>query len=326
MKAIIFEHYGAPDVLKFVELDKPVPQPNEVLVKVNAAALNAADWHVMRGKPYFMRLMFGLTKPKINRFGCDLAGVVESVGEEVEDFKIGDEVYGEVTGKNFDGFGAFREYLCVSPEDLTIKPTNLSFEEAAAVPLAAMSALQGLRKGNLRAGEHLLINGASGGVGTYAVQLAKVIGAKVTAVCSTSKMDLVKSLGADEVIDYKAIDFVESGMLYDMIFAVNGTRPLMHYKKALKPQGRYVMCGGGNRQLFEVQFLGGILSKKNGQQFHTLMAKSQKEDMIFLKELIESGDLKPVIDRTYPLKETSKAMEYLEEGHARGKIVLHIAN
>lgn len=325
MKAIIYERYGSPEVLQYVDQEKPTPKPNEVLVKIKAASLNAADWHIMRGKPYFMRLMFGLTKPKINRLGCDLAGVVEAVGKEVTDFRAGDEVYGDVAGSDFDGFGAFREYHCVKPESITTKPNNLTFEEASAVPLAAISALQGLRRGNLKSGEHLLINGASGGVGTYAVQLARGMGARVTAVCSTSKVDLVMSLGADEVIDYTKTDFTATDVLYDMILAVNGTLPLLRYKRALNAKGRYVMCGGGNRQLFEVLFLGGILSRRNGQQFRSLMAKSNQEDLTFLKGMIEAGKIKPVIDKTYSLSDTRHAMEYLEEGHARGKIVLKIA-
>ena len=323
MKAIQFKNYGGPEVLEYVDLPNPTPGPNEVLVKIQAAALNAADWHIMRGTPYFMRLAFGLFKPKFTRLGCDLSGVVEAVGEEVTAFSVGDEVCGEVSGGEV-GFGAFSEYLAVKPERLIHKPTNLSFEEAAALPLSAITAWQGLKKGGLTAGEEMLINGASGGVGTYVIQLAKALGAHVTAVCSTGKIDLVKELDADEVIDYTQTDFVQQDKQYDMVFAVNGSNSIKDYKKVLKPQGRYIMCGGENRQLFEVMIFGGFYSKKGGQQFHPVIAKYSKNDLEAIKKLVEAGKVKPVIDRTYSLRDVAKAMAYLEEGHARGKIVLTI--
>ncbi|HCX22938.1 MAG: alcohol dehydrogenase [Flammeovirgaceae bacterium] len=325
MKAIIFENYGAPEVLQYVDLPKPEPASDEVLVKIYAAALNAADWHIMRGKPYFMRLTFGIRKPKYNRFGCDMAGVVEAVGANVTEFKPGDEVFGEVSG-DFKGFGACSEYLVLKEDRLVHKPKNLTLEEAAAVPLAAISAYQGLKKGRLKPSEHILINGASGGVGTYAVQLAKAFGAHVTAVCSSSKVEMVKKLGADVVIDYTQVDFISAHERYDMVFAVNGSRALREYRKILKPQGRYVMCGGENRQLFEVMIAGKFYSSKDGQQFAPVIAKYAKSDLIELKQLIEEGKVRPVIDKVFSLKDTNKAMAYLEEGHARGKIVIQVGS
>lgn len=321
MKAILFKNYGGPEVLEYTDLPKPAPKPDEVLIRIHAASLNAADWHIMRGKPYFMRLTFGLIKPKYNRFGCDLAGVIEAVGSEVTDFEIGDAVLADVTG-GFQGFGACSEYLSVNQNVLVRKPENITFEEAAAVPLAAVSALQGLRKGQLKPGKRILIVGASGGVGTYAVQLAKVMGTHVTAVCSTSKMELVRSLGADEVIDYKQHDFTLLPEKYDFVFAVNGSRSLTDYKKVLTPKGRYVMCGGSNRQIFEVLFFGWLYTSKNGQQMSPLIAKSSKDDLSYVTDLVEQRKVKPVIDRMYPLEETAEAMRYLEEGHARGKIII----
>ena len=324
MKAIIFNNYGGPEVLEYVDLPKPTPNASEVLVKIQAASLNAADWHIMRGKPYFMRLTFGLTKPKYNRFGCDMAGVIEAVGEDVKDFQRGDEVLADVSG-DFQGFGACSEYLCIKADQLVRKPEKLSFKEAAAVPLAGVSALQGLRKGAITAGDNVLIVGASGGVGTYAVQLAKVMGAHVTAVCSTTKVEMVRSLGADEVIDYKKQDFTELPEKYDFIFAVNGSRTLVDFKKALKPQGRYVMCGGSNRQIFEVLFFGWMHSRRNGKRFTPVIAKYAKDDLVYLADLANQGKIKPVIDREYSLADTSKAMTYLEEGHARGKVLIQVS-
>jgi NADPH:quinone reductase-like Zn-dependent oxidoreductase len=324
MKAIIFENYGGPEVLQYVDLPKPTPESDEVLIKIQAASLNAADWHIMRGKPYFMRLTFGLTKPKYNRFGCDVAGIIEAVGEGVNEFKAGDEVFADVSG-DFQGFGACSEYLCIKASQLVRKPKALSFKEAASVPLAGVSALQGLRKGAIKKGDNVLIVGASGGVGTYAVQLAKVMGAHVTAVCSTSKLEMVRSLGADEVIDYKKQDFTEMPEKYDFIFAVNGSRPLTDFKKVLKPKGRYVMCGGSNRQIFEVLFFGWFHSRKNGQSFTPVIAKYAKSDLAYLADLANQGKIKPMIDREYALCETAKGMAYLEEGHAVGKVVIEVA-
>ena len=245
MKAIVYTHYGPPEVLKLEDVQKPVPQDDEVLVKVHAASANAADWHLMRGQPFLMRLMgFGLLKPKNTILGSDIAGRVEAVGRNVKQFQPGDEVFGNIQG-------GFAEYVCAREDALVLKPANISFEEAAAVPLAALTALHGIRdKGQIKPGQKVLINGASGGVGTFAVQIAKYFWAEVTAVCSTEKMEMARSIGADHVIDYTQEDFTKSGWHYDLILGVNGFRSIFDYKRALSPRGIYVMAGGNTAQLF----------------------------------------------------------------------------
>lgn len=320
MKAIVFEKYGSPDVLELREILKPEPKPDEVLVRIHATALNAADWHLMRASPFVVRLMFGLLRPRHNVLGADVAGTVEVVGSEVKQFKAGDEVFGDLSGA---GFGGLAEYVTAPENMLATKPKNLSFEETAALPMAAGTALQALRnKGNIKTGQQVLINGASGGVGTFAVQIAKAFGAEVTAVCSTGKTELVRELGADHVIDYTKEDFTKSGKRYDLILAANGYHPISHYKRALTGQGRYVMVGGGNKQMFQAMTLGPLMSEKGGKQFGNLLAEPNQEDLKFVKELVETGKVKPVIDRRYLLAETREAFRYLEAGHARGKIVI----
>ncbi len=323
MKAIIFAKYGPPDVLQLKEVDKPVPQDEEVLVKIHASSVNAADWRMMRADPFLVRLYAGLLKPtRFQILGADIAGRVEAVGKNIRQFKAGDEVFGDVFAS---GFGGFAEYKCARESELVLKPANLSFEEAAAVPLAAMTALHGLRdKGQIQPGQKVLINGASGGVGTFAVQLAKHFGAEVTAVCSTGKVDMARAIGADHVIDYTQEDFTRSGRQYDLILAVNGFRSIFDYKRALSPRGIYVMTGGDTAQLFQALLWGPWLSMVGSKKMGALTSTPNQKDLLFLKGLLESGELKPVIDRRYPLSDVPAAIRYVEQGHAKGKVVITV--
>lgn len=322
MKAIIYTHYGSPDVLQLKEVDKPLPEDNRLLVKVHAASVNALDWHVMRGKPMLVRLSEGLRKPKDPRLGVDLAGRVEAVGSKVTQFQVGDEVFGR-------GPGAFAEYACPREDSVVLKPTQMTFEAAAAVPIAALTALQSLRdNGHIQPGQKVLVNGAGGGVGTFAVQIAKALGAEVTAVCSTQNVDMVRSIGADHVIDYTQADFTRTGQRYDLILGVNGFHPMSAYRRALHPTGRYVMVGASGdhmiQALFQSMLLGPVISRKKGQKMGGMMATPTQKDLAFLKELLEAGKIVPVIDRRYPLREVPDAIRYLEEGHARGKVVITV--
>ncbi len=278
----------------------------------------------MRGEPFLLRLMIGaLLKPKKTIPGAAIAGRVEAVGRNVKQFQPGDEVFGDLSES---GWGAFAEYVCANEDALVLKPANISFEEAAALPLAAVTALQGLRKGQIQSGQKVLINGAAGGVGTFAVQIAKSFGAEVTAVCSTRNVDMVYTIGADHVIDYTQEDFTKNGQRYDLIIAANGYHPISDYKRALSPNGMYVMTGGADKQLYEVMLLGSWYSMTGSQKMGNLMAKPNNQDLAFMKELIEAGKVKPVIDRCYPLAEVPEALRYLEEGHAQGKIVITVAD
>jgi NADPH:quinone reductase-like Zn-dependent oxidoreductase len=324
MKAIVYTQYGSPDVLQLKEVEKPTPKENEVLIKVQAVSLNAADWHLLTADIFLIRLMgMGLTRPKNPILGADIAGRVEAVGSNVKQFQPGDEVFGDIAGW---GFGGLAEYVAVAENAVALKPGNLSCEEAAAVPMAAVTALQGLRdKGHLQAGQKVLINGASGGVGTYAVQLAKYFGAEVTAVCSTRNLDQTRRLGADRVIDYSQEDFTRNGQLYDLILAVNGYHPLAHYKRALAPAGTYIMAGGKAAQMFQAMLLGSLLSIGTDKKLGNVSAKSNQKDLLFLKELLEAGKVVPVIDRCYPLNEAAEAFRYLGAGHAHGKVVVTVA-
>jgi NADPH:quinone reductase-like Zn-dependent oxidoreductase len=321
MKAIVYTKYGPPDILQLKEIEKPVPKDNEVLVRILAASLNAYDWHLLRGKPFLVRLMgFGLLKPKKAILGADMAGRIEAVGGNVKQLRPGDEVFGP-------GRGTAAEYVCAPESALALKPANQSFEDAAAVPMAAITALQGLRdKGRIRPGQNVLIEGASGGVGTFAVQIAKSFGAKVTAVCSTRNQDQARSLGADHVIDYTREDFAKSGQRYDLIFVANGYRPIFDYKRALSPKGICVMAGGSSTmaQMFKDMLLGRWISMTSGKKIGSMLAKRNAEDLAYLGELIEAGKIRPVIERRYPLSQAGEAVRYLEEGHARGKIVITI--
>lgn len=322
MKAICIEHYGSPDVLELKEVEKPTPKDDEVLIRVNAASLNAADWHIMRGEPFLFRLMIGLRKPKYRILGADIAGRIEAIGKDVREFKVGDEVFGDLSGS---GFGGFAEHVCAPEKELSIKPSNINIEEAAATPMAAVTALLGLRdKGGIKAGQKVLINGSSGGVGTFAVQIAKSFGAEVTGVCSTKNIDIMHSIGADHVIDYTKEDFTNKGERYDLILAANGYHPILDYKRALSDKGNYVMSGGSGKQMFEAMFVAPWISMIGNKKMGNMLAKTSKKDLEFIKELIENGKVKPIIDRTYKLDEVPSAIRYLEEGHAKGKIVISI--
>jgi len=317
MKAIVYTEYGPPEVLQLTEVENPAPKDNEVLIRVHAASANPADWHLMRAEPFLARLENGLLKPKNPRLGADLAGRVEAVGRNVTQFQVGDDVFGSMP---LNELGAFAEYVCANEETVALKPARLTFEQAAAVPLAAFTALQGLRdKGQIQQGQKVLINGASGGVGTFAVQIAKSYGTEVTGVCSTRNLDTVRSIGADHVIDYTREDFTKNGQQYDLIFDAVGNRSVSDYQRALSPNGICSVAGFTSlSRLFQVMLLGG---KKIG-----LMetAKANKKDLVIIKELLETGKVVPVIDRAYPLSEVPEAIRYLEEGHARGKVVITV--
>ena len=320
MKAIVYTKYGPPDVLQIEEVEKPTPNENQVLIRVHAASVNAGDYRVMRANPFLVRLMGGgFLRPKDPRFGSDVAGRVEAVGENVKQFRPGDEVFG---CRN----GAFAEYVCAREGALALKPANRSFEEAAAVPVAALTALQGIRyAGGIRPGQKVLIQGASGGVGTFAVQLAKSFGAEVTAVCSTRNLDMARSIGADHVIDYTQEDFTRNQQRYDLIFAINGYHSLLDYKRALSPQGIYVCAGGTMPQFFQAMLLGSLMSRNGGKKMGSMgIAKVNQEDLVFLGELLKADKIVPVIDRSYPLSEIVEAFRYVEEIHAQGKVVITV--
>jgi NADPH:quinone reductase-like Zn-dependent oxidoreductase len=324
MKAAIYTRYGPPDVVQIKDIEKPAPQDNEVLIKVRAAALNPYDWHFMRGLPYLVRIIAGLRKPKVTRLGFDVAGAVESIGRSVTQFKPGDKVFGACSGARA---GAFAEYACASESALVIKPDNVTFEQAACAPMATLTALQGLRdKGHIQAGQKVLVNGAAGGVGSFAVQIAKSLGAEVTGVCSTRNVDLVRSIGADQVIDYTQQDFTKCGQRYDLIFDAVGNRSLSACRRALSPQGIFVMAGGkaGRWMIGPLAraLQAGVLSRFGSQKLVGLFARASQEDLAIMRELMASGKVTPVIDRRYSLRETPDAIRYLEQGHARGKVVI----
>jgi NADPH:quinone reductase-like Zn-dependent oxidoreductase len=317
MKAILFTEYGSPDVLQFKEVEKPAPKDDEVLVKVYATSVNPADWHIMRGEPFLARLANGLLKPKNPRLGADIAGRVEATGKNVTQFQVGDAVFGEL---QLNDLGSFAEYICANEDTFALKPAKLTFEQAAAVPLAAFTALQGLRdKGQIQPGQKVLVNGASGGVGTFAMQIAKSCGTEVTGVCSARNLDLVRSIGADHVIDYAKEDFTNNGQHYDLIFDAVGNRSVSDLKRALSPNGICSVAGFTSLpRLFQTMFLGG----KQVGLMET--ASANKKDLVIIKELLESGKVVPVIDRTYPLSETPEAIRYLETGRAKGKVVITV--
>ena len=323
MKAITYQRYGAPEVLEFQEVDEPVVHDDDVLVRVRAASANPRDWHFMRGLPAFMRLQFGLRQPKNSGLGSDVAGQVEAVGRNVTRFRPGDEVYADVVQ------GGFAEYTSVPEAFLALKPANLTFEQAAAVPLAALTALQGLRdRGRVRPGQQVLVVGAAGGVGSFAVQLAKWLGAEVTGVCSTRNLDLVRSLGADHVIDYTREDFTRGGRRYDLILQLAGTGSPADCRRALTPSGTLLLSSGESAGRWigpgDRMIKAAVLSPFVGQRLGAFLAKQSREDLQAVRELIEQGKLSPVIDRTYPLRETPEAIRHLEQGHARGKIVITV--
>jgi NADPH:quinone reductase-like Zn-dependent oxidoreductase len=320
VKAIVRTQYGPPDVLQFTEVEKPTPKDNEVLIKLYAASVNPLDLFQMRGAP-LIRLIPGLRTPKHQVLGCDIAGRVEAIGRLVKQFQPGDEVFG-VTG--FAG-GGFAEYVCAVEDKLALKPANSSFEDAAAVPVAAITALQGLRdKGRIQPGHKVLVDGASGGVGTFAVQIAKSFGAEVTAVCSTRNVDTARSIGADHVIDYTREDFTQSGQRYDLILAANAYYSIFDYRRALRQDGIYVIVGGGLPQIFQAMLLAPLLSRIGSKKTCFFIANINQKDLVSLKDLLEAGKLVPFIDRRYPLSDAAEALRYLEKRHAQGKIVLNV--
>ena len=323
MKAIVYHRYGSPDVLSCENIAKPAPAENEVLIRVRAAAANPYDWHFMRGEPYAVRIMArGLRKPKDPRLGADVAGVIEAVGRNITQFKTGDGVFGSCKG-------AFAEYACASESKLAIKPDNVTFEQAASVPIAAFTALQGLRdKGKLQPGQKVLINGAAGGVGTFAVQIAKSFGAEVTGVCSTRNVEMVRSIGADQAVDYTQEDFTKSARRYDVILDCVGNHSFSECRRVLNPRGIYVGAGGTTDNWMIGPLTSAIkalvLSWFVSQKQVMVLAKPSNEDLAIMGKLMESGKVTPVIDRSYSLSEVPEAIRYLEAGHARGKVVITV--
>ena len=324
MKAIRFYNYGPPEVIQLEETEKPTPGETEVLIKIRAASVNPLDWRLMRGQPHLIRAMTGLGKPKDARMGADVAGQIEAVGSRVTQFQPGDEVFGAI-GKTC---GAFAEYVCANENALALKPANLTFEQAAAVPVAALTALQGLRdKGGIQAGQKVLVNGAAGGVGTFAVQIAKSYGTEVTGVCSTRNLDMVRFIGADHAIDYTREDFTLGDERYDLIYDCMGNRALTACRRVMSRKGTYVVVGGPGGGLLGplAPFLKVLLlSPFVSQKLTPLVCKESKVDLLFLKELLETGKITPVIDRNYSLGEVPEAIRYLEEGHARGKVTVTV--
>jgi NADPH:quinone reductase-like Zn-dependent oxidoreductase len=320
MKAIVRETYGPPDVLHLADVPVPALGDGDVLVRVRAASANAGDWHLLRGTPLPFRLVAGLRTPKFKIIGTDIAGTVEAVGRNVTQFRPGDDVFGELSRC---GFGAYAEFAVAPEKALALKPANLAFDEAATLPTAGCTALQGLRKGRIERAQRVLINGASGGVGMFAVQIAKSFGTEVTAVCSTRNVNVVRSIGADHVIDYTKDDFATHGQRYDVILAANGDRSIWDYRRALTADGRYAMTGGSNRQLTDALLLGPLLSLGR-QRFGNVLVKPNRADLLVLKELCETGKIRPVIDRRFALADVPSAVQYVEDGHARGKVVVTV--
>jgi NADPH:quinone reductase-like Zn-dependent oxidoreductase len=318
MKAMVYTKFGPPDVLQLREVEKPVPKDNEILIKVHAASANAYDWRHLRADPFLMRLMGGgLLKPKHKILGADMAGQVEAVGADVKQFQPGDEVFGD------GGYGGFAEYACADENRFVLKPPDLTYEEAAAVPMAALTALQGLRdKGLIQAGQKVLINGASGGVGTFAVQIAKSFETEVTGVCSTTKMELVRSIGADHIIDYTQEDVTKNGKLYDLIFDIAAYRSISEYKRILSSGGIYVLAGGSMPRIFQLM----IKSMTGAKNMRLVVANANQKDLLFISELIKAGKVRSIIDKRFPLSETAEALRYLEEGQARGKVVISVSS
>jgi NADPH:quinone reductase-like Zn-dependent oxidoreductase len=322
MKANVYERYGSPDVLRFDEVETPTPAGHDVLVRVHAASANAGDWHLLRGTPFLIRLESGLLRPKHTILGADIAGRVEAVGSNVRELQPGDEVFGDISAS---GYGGFAEYVCVREDALVLKPANVTFEEAAAVPAAALTALQGLRDyGKIQPGQQVLINGASGGVGTFAVQIAKSFGADVTAICSTRNVDMVRSIGADHVIDYTQEDFTQREQRYDLIVDTAANRSLLDYKRVLGPGGIYVLTGGSTARFLQAVVVGAWISKTGDRTMGTMRMRPNRMDLLFLRELLEDGSVVPVIDRRYTLSEVPDAIRHLETGHTKGKTVITV--
>lgn len=319
MKAIVFTKYGSPDVLELKDVEKPTPEDDEVLVEVHAASVNSWDWELLRGTPFINRLLFGLVKPRINVLGADVAGRVAAVGKNVQQFQPGDEVFGDQSVR----WGGFAEYVCAPETALALKPSSMTFEEAASVPQAGLLALQGLRDvGRIRPGQRVLINGAGGGVGTFAVQIAKSVEAEVTGVDTLRKLDMVLAIGADHVIDYGNEDFTQNGQHYDLILDVVGHRSIFDFRRALDPKGIYVMVGGSTARLLQVLLLGLWGSMIGGSKRVRLLAAKPNKDLASLRKLCDIGAVVPVIDRRYPLSQVAQALRYFGEGRATGKVVI----
>jgi NADPH:quinone reductase-like Zn-dependent oxidoreductase len=324
MQAIVHHRYGSPDVLELQEIAKPTPAEGQVLIRVRTASVNPYDWHFLRGIPSFLRLFIGMRRPKSPRLGADVAGIVEAVGANAAPFKPGDAVFG--TAK-----GSFAEYACALTSQLAVKPQEISFEQAACLPIAGITALQGVRdKGKVQTGQTVLINGAAGGVGTFAVQIAKSFGARVAGVSSTRNVELLRSIGADEVIDYTREDFARSGQHYDLFFDLVGNRSLTDCLRAVQPRGTYISCGGGGPDRSTMNLLAALLQNAvrscfAKQKMPGLLAKINREDLAFLADLVQTGRVIPVVDRTYSLPEVAEAIRHVESGHARGKVVISVA-
>jgi NADPH:quinone reductase-like Zn-dependent oxidoreductase len=323
LRAVVYQEYGTPDVLHLKNIKKPIPEDDEVLIEIHAASVNAYDWHFLTADVFLIRFMGGgILKPKKNILGADISGRVIEFGKKSKKFKIGDEVFGVAKG----GCGGFAEYVCAREKSLELKPSNTSFEEAAAAPMAAITALQGLRdKGQIKPGDKVLIYGASGGVGTFAVQIAASYKANVTAVCSARNVDRALSIGASKVIDYNNEDFTKNGEFYGLILVVNGNRSIFEYKRSLKSNGNCVLIGGSSNSIF--QLIAGIfmqwwISKTGKKKISSFLANINQKDLEFIRNLIESEKIKPVIDRIYPLKNTAEALQYIGKGHAQGKIII----
>jgi len=319
MKAIIFTKYGSPDILKFTEVRKPVPRQNEVLVKIQAASINSWDWELLRGKPFANRLMFGLFKPRINILGADIAGRIETTGNNVTRFQPGDEVFGDLSGC---GWGGFAEYVSARENALSLKPAGMTFDEAAAIPQAGLLALQALdHNRQIQHGQKILINGAGGGAGTFAIQIAKSLGSEVTGVDSTIKLDIMSSIGADHVIDYTKEDFTRNGLRYDWILDFASYHSISDYHRSLNRGGTCIIVGGSGVQLSQIILFGPLISRITGKKISVLIHKANKGLSVF-KELFQAGKVKPVIDRCYPLSEVPEALHYFGTGKAKGKVII----
>lgn len=320
VQAMIYRRYGGPEVLQLEAVAEPTPGPNDVLVHIHAASLNTADTYLLRGEPALLRLSSGLRGPKRRILGADIAGRVTAVGSQVTQFRLGDAVYGDLSGC---GLGGFAEYVCAREDALALKPAGITFEQAAAVPMAAVTALQGLRAaGQVAAGQEVLIHGASGGVGSFALQLARSFGARVTAVCSTRNVELARTMGADHVIDYTQTDFSQSGPRYDLVLVANGRRSLTAYRRALRPGGRCIVVGGAIGQIVGAMLLGPALSVGGGITVRSLSARPSQPDLTFLSGLLDAGTVVSMVDRCYPLRDLPEALRYRAAGHARGKVVI----
>lgn len=325
MKAIVYHRYGSADVLQLEEIEKPVPKDDQVLIKVRAVALNPLDWRMMGGVPFIIRKMMKMKTPSPTQpvgIGRDVSGVVETAGKNVTQFKPGDEVFGNCEA-------GVAEYACTRASALVAKPDALTFEQAAAIPVAGLTALQGLRKGKIQGGQKVLINGAAGGVGTFAVQIAKTLGAEVTGVCSGANVEMVLSIGADKVIDYTQEDFTKGAEHYDAILQCAGNKPFSECRRVLTPEGRYIIVGGGHDITMTGMMVSALktlaASSVSKQKAIMFIAKSSQQDLAFLAEMIATGKMRSVIERTYKLEETPKAVAHLERGHARGKLVIGVA-